>query len=146
MPSKGTPANLMPPWKPGQSGNPGGRPKRRPISDRYEVLADTVLPDDLRRKLSLKEGATYGDALALRIFHAAIKGAPPAAREVREAIEGKADQRIQITGAGGKPLISGGKNRPMVSLTQDNLDALLKLAAEKLAKEEEAHPSEPPAG
>ena len=26
-PGRGNPANLMPPWQPGQSGNPAGRPK-----------------------------------------------------------------------------------------------------------------------
>jgi hypothetical protein len=71
---------------PGKSGNPGGRPKKRPISDRYADLAERPLPDDLRLMMKLEKGATYGDALALSQFRGAIKGKPKAAREIREAI------------------------------------------------------------
>jgi hypothetical protein len=78
---------------PGRSGNPSGRPKRRPISDRYADLAETPLPDDVRQALRLKKGAKYGDALALE--RSAIKGKVEAAREIREAIEGRATQRIE---------------------------------------------------
>ena len=129
MAGKGNPANLMPPWKPGQTGNPGGRPKRRPISDAYEALADLPLPDDLRHKLKLPKGSTYREAVALRQFHAAIKGLSTAAREIREAIEGKATQRVELTGAGGKPLNPTSKARPMQTFTPEQLDAMMKLAS-----------------
>jgi hypothetical protein len=76
-------------WKPGQSGNPGGRPRKRPISDRYQERAEMPLDEDLRILLKLPEGATYGDAVAIAQYRAAIKGRPDAAREIREAIEGK---------------------------------------------------------
>jgi Family of unknown function (DUF5681) len=35
-------------FKPGASGNPGGRPKKRPISERYEELAELELPEKER--------------------------------------------------------------------------------------------------
>jgi hypothetical protein len=84
-------------WVPGQSGNPSGRPRKRPISDRYAEMVETTLPNDVRAALRLPEGATYGDAIALAQARQAIKGKPEAAREIREAIEGKSTQRDQET-------------------------------------------------
>jgi hypothetical protein len=78
------------PWKPGQSGNPSGRPRTKPISDRYAYIAEEKLPESVRKKLGLEAGATYGDALSLMQFRSALNGNTGAAREIREAIEGKA--------------------------------------------------------
>jgi hypothetical protein len=91
-------------WAPGQSGNPSGRPRRRPISDRYAEMVETLLPDDIRNAVGLPKGATYGDAIALGQARQAIKGKPDAAREIREAIEGKTWQRDHE--ADGQPLIT----------------------------------------
>ena len=33
-------AKGLTPWKPGQSGNPSGRPRVKPISDRYAYIAE----------------------------------------------------------------------------------------------------------
>jgi len=82
------------PWKPGQSGNPSGRPRMQPISDRYAHIAEEKLPENIRKKLKLGAGATYGDAVALRTFQAALDGDVVATREIREAIEGKAAIRV----------------------------------------------------
>ena len=81
---------LMPAWKPGQSGNPSGRPRRKPVSGRYEFMCEVPLPESIRKKLGLEAGATYGDALSLMQFRSALNGNTGAAREIREAIEGKA--------------------------------------------------------
>jgi hypothetical protein len=88
-------------FKPGMSGNPGGRPKKRPISERYEELAELELPKKDRIKHGLPEGATYGDALAIVMFKSALEGNPSAAREIREAIEGKTAQRQETTDSRG---------------------------------------------
>jgi hypothetical protein len=80
-------------FKPGVSGNPGGRPKKRPISDRYLELTEQQLPEEYRAKLGLPEGATCGDALVAIMFKAALEGNIAAVREVREAIEGKTSPR-----------------------------------------------------
>jgi len=82
---------LMPAWKPGQRGNPSGRPRREPVSGRYEFLCEVPLPENIRKKLCLEAaGATYGDALSRMQFRAALNGNTGTARETREAIEGKA--------------------------------------------------------
>jgi len=80
----------MPAWKTGQSGNPSGRPRRKPVSGRCEFMCEVPLPDGVRKKLGLETGATYGDALSLMQFRSALDGNTGAAREIREAIEGKA--------------------------------------------------------
>jgi hypothetical protein len=92
MAGKGRIENLRPPWKPGESGNPDGRPKKRPISDRYNSLAETPLPEKRRLELDLPQGTTYGDALTTGQFDAAIDGNCRAAREIREAIEGRTNE------------------------------------------------------
>ena len=88
-------------FKPGVSGNPGGRPKKRPISDRYAEIAEREMSEEDRVKYGLPEGATYGDALAIVTFRAALAGKIEAAREVREAIEGKTPQRQEDHRHGG---------------------------------------------
>src|SRR5712692_4887002 len=94
MAGTGTIENLRPPWKPGESGNFSARPKKCPISDSYAELTEVLLPEKRRIKHGLPKGATYGDALVLGVFKAAIEGRTDAAREIREAIEGKAPQRV----------------------------------------------------
>src|SRR5271157_809947 len=80
--------NLCPPWQPGESGNPGGRPKKKPISEAYErlVLEEAAkvagLPRWARAK-SLK-GLTYADLVAHAMLREAIKGKVPAASEVAD--------------------------------------------------------------
>ena len=97
------------PFKPGQSGNPGGRPKKRPITDEYFQLADQPLPEKLRTKLArdfginLAAGTTWSQASALRRFLEATgikieEGGTKAAKEIRESIEGKSPQRIEVSG------------------------------------------------
>jgi hypothetical protein len=74
------------------SPNPSGRPKKKPITDRYREALEVDLPDEIRVQLGLKKGATMADAVARRMVIRASSGrhAVEATREVREAIEGKA--------------------------------------------------------
>ena len=89
-------------WKPGQSGNPSGRPRRLPISDRYAAMAELPLPDYVLAALKLSEAErpaikTYGDALALSQFRAGIKGKTEAAREITDRVEGRARQQVELS-------------------------------------------------
>jgi hypothetical protein len=81
-------ANLVT-WQPGQTGNPGGRPKKKPITDRYLRIVETELPGEIRLVIGLPRGATFGDAIALAQAWQAIKGETTAAKEMRDAIEGR---------------------------------------------------------
>jgi hypothetical protein len=96
MAGKGRLQNLRPPWKPGESGNPSGRPKNRPISDLYAEFAQRPVPEKLRRRLGLAKGATFAEAQTVILFIAAGNGDVRAAREIREGIEGKANERSEI--------------------------------------------------
>jgi hypothetical protein len=81
-PSERNLANLVK-WEPGQSGNPSGRPKKKPITDRYERIV--------------------GDAIALAPARQAIKGETGAAREIREVLEGRATTQ-DLGGRGNSPV------------------------------------------
>jgi hypothetical protein len=92
---------LRPLWKKGDpSPNPSGRPKRLPISDTLAEMAVQPVPTSIRKLLerrgvTLAPNATYADALARSEYLEAFNGNCAAAKEIREAIEGKAGQRIE---------------------------------------------------
>jgi len=92
----GNTANLKP-FPPGVSGNPAGRPRKRPISEAYDDLVRLELPEKIRLSANLPKGSTWADAIALSMARQALKGDVPAAKEVREAIEGKSVQRVELT-------------------------------------------------
>ena len=98
-------ANLRPPWKPGQSGNPRGmpgRPKKKPITAAYEAVISDPLPPGLRkfrlgqRELELPAGATFADLIALGQCAAAIKGNTAAAEEIANRLEGKVAVELDV--------------------------------------------------
>src|ERR1035437_5294375 len=97
MNKNGTPGNLGPPWKPGESGNPSGQHKR-PITDEYYARSQEPLPESLRLKINtalgeeaLKKKATWSQANSLRRFLDALtEGGHPSSKEICEAIECKA--------------------------------------------------------
>jgi hypothetical protein len=96
------------PFKPGAewTGNASGRPKKRPITDEYFQLSQNPIPEKLRNDINsklgeelLKPGATWAQANALRRFlDTLMQGGHPSSKEIREAIEGKAPERLEITG------------------------------------------------
>jgi hypothetical protein len=105
----GNPATLQPPWGPN---NPPpispGRPRKRPLSEAYEDWLREIIPAtkvaELRAEgIKLKAGATNADMVALAQGRQAIKGNVNAAKELREAVEGKATQRIELAHADRTP-------------------------------------------
>jgi hypothetical protein len=71
------------------------------MSDRYHEFAEQPLEERARIALGLPKGATNADAVTIQQFRAGFKGNTPAAREIREAIEGKSTQRLEIVGEEG---------------------------------------------
>lgn len=84
------------------SPNPSGRPKRKPISDRYAEQIEVIAPAEISEELGLPPTATMGDVLARRMAIRAInsRSAVEASREMREAIEGKAPQAFDLKHSG----------------------------------------------
>ena len=75
-------ANLKP-FKPGQSGNPGGRPKKKPLTELYErILAD---PKNLAaiEKAVVKALSNGSMAMVLLL------------REITDRVEGKVTQPVE---------------------------------------------------
>jgi hypothetical protein len=91
-----------------KTGNPGGpgRPRRTPLSDAYREILASEFPKDLARKMGLRIGSTWLDAIATQAARTALKlteGGTSARKEIREAIEGRAKQRIEFGEAGSSP-------------------------------------------
>jgi hypothetical protein len=77
----GRPENLTP-WKPGQSGNPGGRPKSKPITDKLlEVLED---PKQL-------------EVLVRVWLKSAQKGSVMHLREILDRVEGRVALPVDVS-------------------------------------------------
>ncbi len=92
---RGNPQNLKP-FQPGQSGNPGGRPKKKPITEAIlEILAS-------EQGTSKKTGAQI---LAQVLFREGIKGRVPAIIELIDRSEGKATTVVHLAGEGGGPIL-----------------------------------------
>ena len=76
-------------WKKGQSGNPGGRPKSRILSDAYRYKLEEPVPND-------PEGRTWAELIAEAQVRDAVRGNVNAAREIADRTEGRAKQAIEF--------------------------------------------------
>lgn len=70
-------------FKPGQSGNPAGRPKTGALTRAFRALLEQPVPGDRRKR-------TYAQAIAERLAELAVKGYLPAVRELGDRAEGRA--------------------------------------------------------
>jgi hypothetical protein len=89
---RGNPDKLIPHrWQPGQSGNPGGRPKKKPITEIYEeLLAEGVTRNDIKKTMR---------ALVRKKNGLAVQ----ALREMADRIEGRAAgiESVEMSGLEG---------------------------------------------
>lgn len=85
-------------WKPGQTGNPNGRPTRKTMRDRLKRLVDTPATDfpfavDVARRLGLSAEdigeLDLGDAMLLSGFVAAFEGKGPQFAEIMQRLDGR---------------------------------------------------------
>lgn len=93
----GCPVPNAPLWQPGQSGNPGGRPKRKPISDAMRAHLDKTYSGSRKEY----KGMTNAEVLAIAQFELAVeKGDMRAAVEIADRVEGRVPQEMQHGGTG----------------------------------------------
>lgn len=119
--------NLMPPWKPGQSGNPKGRPKNRVPKQlavlfsqktakkmdglteleikTWDVQMLSMDASQLKTLIQWDKAPAYVKANAIAILFDMRNGKTTTVDKLREKIFGKDTQRMELTGAGGKDLI-----------------------------------------
>jgi hypothetical protein len=78
------------PWRPGQSGNPGGRPKKKPITELYQDMLNDDSTIKAIRKAILKNIRGGKSAFVSQL------------REMTERVEGKVTQ--PVSGPDGGPI------------------------------------------
>jgi hypothetical protein len=79
-------ANLKPPWKPGQSGNPNGRPGDALTLDLHKILGD-----------EWRAGLTIGEHIVWQVVKRALRGNLAAISFVWDRLEGKPRQALDVT-------------------------------------------------
>lgn len=79
-------------FKPGQSGNPGGRPKSKLITRAYQEILERV--DE-------KSGKTFAEIIAEVVVLAAKDKNLPAVKEITDRTEGRPNQPVELSGVTG---------------------------------------------
>jgi hypothetical protein len=94
-------------YKPGESGNPGGKPKvHQTMKMNYEHILRSKAPVEVCRLVGVPLRSTWAEVISAAICHRAILGDTLAAKEIREVTEGRiaisADLGDQIDYSAGK--------------------------------------------
>jgi hypothetical protein len=77
-------------FKPGQSGNPGGKPKvHQTMKMNQERMLARTAPAEVCGAVGAKRGSTWAEVLAAALFRRAALGDVSALREIRETTEGR---------------------------------------------------------
>jgi hypothetical protein len=77
-------------FKPGQSGNPAGRPKSITLSEALRLELAKILPNDTQER-------TFAEVIAQSLVRAAVTGNILAAKEIADRTEGKPKQAVDMT-------------------------------------------------
>ena len=109
-------ANLKP-WPKGMSGNPGGRPKKKPITEELERLLADEVPNG--------NGQTWATVIAEALLHEARKGDVRAISELANRIEGKPVQAIDLNSEGWESIgerLERARRRRLEAMTREILE------------------------
>lgn len=79
------------PFKPGQSGNPSGKPKQRPFTDALRLALNDHEDEKPRQRTKL-------DCIVSALIQNAVDGDNGAIREIADRTEGKVPQQQILTG------------------------------------------------
>ena len=83
-------------WKPGQSGNPNGRPKGNIVDELLKALHEEL--DTEKGKVKI------GRAVAQKLLQAALKGDLRATNQILDFTESKPKQSVEHSGPDGQPI------------------------------------------
>lgn len=87
-------------FKPGESGNPKGKPKGVEHS-KTRLMRLLPLIQKIKNPITEEmEDFTVAEQMDMKMIYMALKGNIHAYREIIDRIEGKADQKIDMTSAG----------------------------------------------
>ena len=92
-------------WKPGESGNPNGRPKKgeawadvaNELLNSKEIDITMKMADGKVKRLSLESDKSFRHAVIVGMIKEAMKGNVQAARELADRTEGKSKERREVT-------------------------------------------------
>ena len=109
-------ANLRP-WPKGVSGNPGGRPRKQPITEELERLLTQEVPN--------REGQTWATVIAEALLQQASRGDVRAVSELANRVEGKPIQALNVNSEIGDGLaerLERARNRTLENMSEEELD------------------------
>ena len=92
-------------WKPGESGNPNGRPKKgeawadvaNELLNSKEIDITMKMADGKVKRLSLESDKSFRHAVIVGMIKEAMNGNVQAARELADRTEGKSKERREVT-------------------------------------------------
>ena len=101
--SKKKPSGLHAPWKKGESGNPGGRPKKA------QSITDQLTQEAQRTVTVVVGGVKYKgrnmEILAKRMFERGIRKVEPRmCCEIIDRVDGRAVSSLELVGRSGEPI------------------------------------------
>lgn len=73
-------------WKPGESGNPGGRPKRKPITEFYQQIVDDPAFAETFRQSVMKQLQKGSMVSAFTL------------KEMADRVEGRVTEKVEVNG------------------------------------------------
>jgi hypothetical protein len=86
-------------FQPGQSGNPGGKPKiHQTLSMECARLLAQPAPAEALAALRLPPGSTFAEAIAVAMCMQAVCGNVAAAREITDRTEGRVPASVSLEG------------------------------------------------
>jgi hypothetical protein len=107
------------PWAKGVSGNPGGRPRKSPITDVLADMLQSSSADDPAKR-------TYAEVIAEMLLKRACQGDIRAAREIADRVEGRPAQSVSVVTEECSTCREGADElrRELESLTDEQLKVL----------------------
>ena len=93
------------PWKPGESGNPNGRPPKgeawadvaNELLNSKEIEITMKMADGKVKRLSLESDKSFRHAVIVGMIKEALNGNVQAAKELADRTEGKSKERREVT-------------------------------------------------